>query len=557
MGLITLRCAQTATPNGGPKDEDPPELVRSLPETGTLNFAGDEVRFVFNEPIQLPTFDKEIFISPYTVRPKIILSDNAKRLRIQFSEPLRPNATYVVTLTGIKDLNERNPIEESITLAFSTGDVLDSMEIQGRILGPTLGRAVKGMTLLLFDADSIVEGNYLRKRPAYVSKAGDDGRFRFQYLRKAPYRLLGVLDDDQTNTYSQPGELVALPPDSILVFPEDTTLLELELLAFLPDAQAPRLQSYAWIHPEALALRMSENLDLSQARLHATDTLGRDSLPVPAYTWLGGQDFELLVAMPRPRDSVSYLHLLGLADSLGNPMDTVLMVTPFRSRKPESPLLKPPLLLPSEAAYEAIAVRALSLADSARFSLSDTARYDSTRQFFGFRLAPDGFRFRLLPHLKPDSLRPLLLGVSGAFLASDDSLLQDSLFRYPVKWFDQEEYGNLSGSLRFDSTYQGPTVLQLLNKDQKVVRSTRDTTFAYKTLPAGTYTARVILDTDSNGVWTPGRLWPPSLPERIFLDPTPITVRANWDFDNHLIKVSLDPAKAPADSTASGDKAKK
>lgn len=557
LGLVVLRCAQTATPNGGPKDQDPPKLVQSFPASGSLNFSGDEVRFAFDEPIQPPTFDKEIFISPYTVRPKIILSDNAKRLRIRFSEPLRPNATYVITLTGIKDLNERNAIKEPITLAFSTGDVLDSMEVQGRILAPVLGQVVKGMTLLLFDADSIRDGDYFRKRPAYVSKAGDNGRFRFQYLRQAPYRLLGVLDDDQTNTYSQPGELVAIPPDSILIFPADTNLLELELLAFLPDAQPPRLQGYDWIHPQSLSLRLSESLALDSARLHVTDTLGRDSLPVPAFTWLGGTNLELLVAMPRPRDSVSRLHLLGLTDSLGNRLDTILTVTPFRRKRIPEPLLTKPLLLPHEAAYEAIVVQALTAADSGRFVLSDTSRYDSARQQFGFRWETEGFRLRLVPQLKADSTRPLVLRVPGALLGSEDTLLQDSLFRYPLNWFDREDYGNLSGSLRFDSTYLGPTVFLLLDKDNKIVRSTRDTTFAYQTLPAGTYTAQVILDADSNGIWTPGSLWPPAMPERIFVDPTPITVRANWDFDAHRILVSTSVKAAPADTTATGNRPRK
>ncbi|GAB4408882.1 MAG: hypothetical protein OHK0039_12240 [Bacteroidia bacterium] len=548
--LLTLHCAQQASPQGGPKDEVPPSLVRAMPETGTLRFQGDEVSFVFSEPIQAPIFDKEIFISPFVRRPRIILSDNSRRFRIKFQDDLRPQTTYVITLTGVRDLNERNAIKEPIVLAFSTGDVLDSLEIQGRIDLPQLGAKPKDFSILLFDADSIAGEDYLRKRPAYLSKVDENGRFSFRYLRKAPYRILGLADQDQSNTYSQPNEQIAIAADSLVVFPDDSTgLATVVLLAFLPDDQPPRLLNYAWITSQTLGLRFSENLQLDSLQAVATDTTGRDSVSVEAVTWLGGTDRELLVHMPRPQPEPSLLHLRCFADSLGLYSDTVLTVLPARVRTAREPLLEKPALRVERLGFSFVAA-SLPGEDSTWISLSDTARQDSQRRYFPFRYEQEAFRTWILPQITPDSVFPMALRVSGSML--DDSLLRDSLFAYPVRWLDREDYGSIAGVFRFDSSvnYTGPIVVELTDKDKKRVATLRDTTFNLTMLPEGKYTLRVILDADSNGVWTPGSLLPRRLPERIILPAEPLSVRANWEFVDQVVILSATPPAAAVEKSA-------
>ena len=110
-----------------------PTIEKTFPENQSLHFDGNEVKIVFSEAVRAPAFDKEIFISPLVRRPKIIRSDNAKRIKIKFAEDLRPQTTYIITLTDIQDNQEGNKMEEAYILAFSTGDQLDSMAIKGEI----------------------------------------------------------------------------------------------------------------------------------------------------------------------------------------------------------------------------------------------------------------------------------------------------------------------------------------------------------------------------------------------------------------------------------------
>ncbi|MEZ4829220.1 MAG: Ig-like domain-containing protein [Bacteroidia bacterium] len=538
VGAAVMHCAQPASPTGGARDEVPPTVSKTFPETGTLNFSGDEVKFVFSEAIRPPTFDKEIFVSPFMKRPKIIRSDNAKRITIKFAEPLRPQTTYVITLTGIKDNTEGNTIEEAFTLAFSTGDVLDSMELKGKIIGPDPSKPVKDMTVMIFDADSIKKNDFKGKRPAYLTKASETGEFSFKYLRDAPFRIFGVVDKDQSNSYSNDTEVIAAPEDSLAVFSKDSTDEATNLLyAFLPDTLPPRLLNYVWWNANTISCRFNENLRLDFVKMFMTDTLNQDTSVLENYSWLGGTDKELLIHTTRPYTRWSHIHFTGLSDSLGNQMDTVLRVNDQRKKTQTNPVSGKPELDLEREAWRLFSHRLYTEADSSLIFLSDTSRNDSVRKIFPMTRERDGLQLFLRPAEAIDPKAPYVVNIKGEYFQSFDTTETDTVYRYPVKWYDPMDFGTIEGVVKYDSTYIGPIVLQFINKGGKVVRSSTDTTFAFRLLPPEAYTIRVILDEDGNGVLSPGNLWPYRLPEKVYEDNTPLTIRANWDFEDHIVQI--------------------
>jgi hypothetical protein len=123
---------------------------------------------------------------------------------------------------------------------------------------------------------------------------------------------------------------------------------------------------------------------------------------------------------------------------------------------------------------------------------------------------------------------------------------QDTVFRYPVTWLSPEDLGTLQGTVVLDSTYAGPVIVQLLNGQNTVIRTAYDTAFVFSHLPAGSYTARVILDADGNRAFSPGSLRRYRLPERVYLDSQKITIRANWDTEGHIIQVGATAAPQKA-----------
>lgn len=556
LPFLWASCAKPLSPTGGPKDEVAPEVTKTVPENQSLNFKGNEVRIFFSEAIKAPSFDKEIFISPLVKRPKILRSDNARRIAIKFAEDLRPQTTYVISLTEIKDNTEGNDIEESFTLAFSTGDQLDSMGIEGKVLSAIVGKGEKDMKILLYDADSIVNNNFLGKRPAYISKTDDQGFFSFKYLRNAPYKILGLIDTDQSNTYSQPGERVAIMQDTLLTFDskDSTQLATAELYAFLPDNQAPQLRRSTWTHPNTLALVVSENLRLDPMKLFRTDTLGQDSIELTDFSfWQNGSDVELLIHMPVSKENYSQLHFSSIQDSLGNSLDSVYLVTPNRSRNPENPLLKKPSLNIEKESWEVLPYRKILEEDNKYFSLRDTNSVDSLRKTLPLTWERKGLRYWMKPGAEIDPEQAYKLEIDGAFFQQKDSSLMDSTFSYTVKWFDPENFGTINGRLIMnDSLYTGPVILQMMDKE-KIIRSVQDTVFNFKNIPKGSYTFKIIADADNNGVWTPGSIYPVRLPEKIFQDATPISIRENWDFEDHEVRMGIALPPPPEGEEGEGE----
>ncbi|MEM7656571.1 MAG: Ig-like domain-containing protein [Bacteroidota bacterium] len=556
LALLVWQCAKPLSPDGGPRDKIAPTIAKTAPAHQSLEFDGDEVKIYFSETIRKPTYDKELFISPFTKKPKIILADNSKRFRIKFEEPLRPNTTYVITLVDIRDANEGNKLEEPFTLAFSTGDQLDSMEIKGRIQAPVVGTTVEEMTVMLFDADSAINQDFAGLRPAYLTKSDENGEFKFQYLRDTDYRILSIQDADQSNSYTPPIELVAASVDTLLRFPDDSTnLATVVLYSFLPDEAAPRLQGLQWFNDSTLLCRFDENLRLDSLHIWVGDTLGQDSIPITDFSWYPGTDPQLLVHVPRPSHVPSRLVIEQLQDSLWNTaasVDTLLKEQiEVASTKPderdwEEPLLSKPLLKPELNAWEMLAGRRISPADMAYFQLTDTATADSNRIIFPYEWEQDGFELRLRLSSPLDSLVPMILRISGSFMAPEDSLFQDSLFAYPVQWFDSSAFGTLAGTLVLDSSYTGPIVLQLMNSKDQVIRTVYDTLFDFQLLPPDTYSFRLIADKDSNQTWSPGRLYPARAAEKIYPSPETIEVQTNLDFEEFTLEMNLPEIEANA-----------
>lgn len=537
-GLLCLAsCAQELNPTGGQKDTIPPKVVKTNPDNEVLEFEGTVLKIIFDEAIQKPDIKKDIFISPFVNRPSVTISDNGKRLTIDLEEDLRPQTTYVITLNGIRDHRERNQIEEPYTLAFSTGTQLDSLELQG-IVEDVEGAGVANMLVLLFDADSVLGNDILNKRPAYLTRTDESGSFSFKFLRNAPYRVFGLMDGDQSNTFSSVTEAVAMSADSVLTLSGDTTNLEVvRLISFLIDENPPRLRRYFWTNDSTLAVQVSESVNLSATTVYATDTSRIDTSVISALSFIPGADKELWVHVPGGKQWMD-LHFYGLQDSLGNAVDSILRVEPEREREWDEPLSNSPTLRLQDPSIEFLPGKLVTEADRQFFSLTDTSSFDTARQVFELEWMPEGFYQRIRPEGEDAIGIPLVLKVDGAFFYSpDDSTAIDTVYSFPVTWLQADAYGSITGTVIPDSSYEGPFFINMKGA-KGIVRSFSDTAFSFQNIEAGDYSFEVIYDEDDNGILTTGSLIQYRLPERRKNIPGSITIRANWDFEDHVVDLN-------------------
>ena len=108
MAFTAFSCANVGNPDGGPKDIEPPYVVKSEPAMNALNFTGRKVLLTFNELVVLKDLNKNFVVSPPLLREPVVKA-LGKVLSIDLNNDLQPNTTYTLYFgNAIVDNNEGN-----------------------------------------------------------------------------------------------------------------------------------------------------------------------------------------------------------------------------------------------------------------------------------------------------------------------------------------------------------------------------------------------------------------------------------------------------------------
>jgi len=221
FAVVAMGCAQVGAPDGGGRDEQPPQVVQAEPAFGTTGFEGSSFVLEFDEFIQLKDIRRQMLVSPpLTEPPRVLL--RGKRLSVELGEELLPDRTYIVQFgNAVSDLRESNSAE-GLQYVFSTGDQLDSGKVVGRAEDAWSGEPVESARVLLF-RDSLPEGileaglpDSLRPLPDYVGMVLDSGMFQLSFLPVGSFGCL-VLDDVNGNYRADASESLAWAPMPIRV----------------------------------------------------------------------------------------------------------------------------------------------------------------------------------------------------------------------------------------------------------------------------------------------------------------------------------------------------
>ncbi len=219
--LITLHsgCAQIGAPTGGAKDTLPPRLVKATPGLNTVNFKGNKVTLSFNEYIDLQDMQANLIISPLQ-KTSPVISYNLKSISIKFKDSLLPNTTYSINFgNSIKDVHEGNILKD-FTYVFSTGNLIDSLTLEGNVVLAESGKTDSTIIAMLYR--NIADSAVLKTKPDYITKLDGDGNFTFRNLPDANFMVYALKDGDGGKTYNSKTELFAFD-DSIISTAQNTT----------------------------------------------------------------------------------------------------------------------------------------------------------------------------------------------------------------------------------------------------------------------------------------------------------------------------------------------
>ena len=205
------RCANPVSPSGGPKDTKAPNFVKAEPPLFTCNFDKKRIRVYFDEFVTLKDVSQQLIISPpMNESPKI--TSRGKSIQIDFEEPLKDSTTYTLFFgDAIVDITENNPASNFLYV-FSTGDVLDSLTLKGKVLDAFNNDPLPNVSLLLYlDNNDTIPYDSLPYfvKPYFMTRSLSSGDFTFNNLPDKPFKLFALEDLNGTLTFDQPAERIA------------------------------------------------------------------------------------------------------------------------------------------------------------------------------------------------------------------------------------------------------------------------------------------------------------------------------------------------------------
>ncbi len=236
LAIILWHCANPMAPQGGPKDTFPPEILYLDPGNASTNLQKDQIRIFFDEFVQLKNVNDEVFISPPMAVPDFKIK--GKSVVITFEEELEDSTTYSIFLgKSITDLTENNPLPY-FSYVFSTGPVLDSLSLMGKVVNAfNLEPQTEALVMLYkrhYDTIPLDSVPYLI-RPLYVTRTIEQGVFVLNNLKPGKYKMFVLHDINKNFLYDLPTEEIAFL-DS-LVIPEyfapplvDTSIMDTTMI---------------------------------------------------------------------------------------------------------------------------------------------------------------------------------------------------------------------------------------------------------------------------------------------------------------------------------------
>ncbi|MBN2731982.1 MAG: Ig-like domain-containing protein [Balneolaceae bacterium] len=266
---IAYSCATPSAPTGGPRDEESPEIIRTEPETGTINFDDDKIILHFSEFVERSSLTEALTIEP-DIGLVYGLDWGRKSVAIEFDNQLPDLTTLIVTVgTEFSDLNN-NQLASPFKVAVSTGPDIDKGKLTGRILDARTGKGAAGKRVLLYrtPADLTQPANY-------IGETDTSGVVNFSYLRQGAYKAFWV-DDRNRNKIWEPDRERAQPfgQDTVSLAKAGSDTLGTLFIAD-SDTSLPNLQGLGLFSSKRLRLRFSENVVIRDStRLGIRDTTG-------------------------------------------------------------------------------------------------------------------------------------------------------------------------------------------------------------------------------------------------------------------------------------------
>ncbi|MDA0315563.1 MAG: Ig-like domain-containing protein [Bacteroidetes bacterium] len=536
ISLLCLSCAKQSSPTGGPRDEEPPNLIAINPSNQSTSISPEKILLTFDEYVGLENPAKGVVITPKINKDLVEFTALKNTITVLLKQKLADSTTYVFDFQkSVVDISERNPVE-NLKLVFSTGPQIDSLNLSGSLRFP-LSEGKEDYKNVLIGIYPLTDStDVFSAQPYYLGQVDTLGNFNLSNLKEGAYRAYAWKDNNGNLKAEYKSEDYDFLPDTLFLNANsiDSAFFNLSKADLTP-IKILRTSSFGQNFDVIL------NRNPIQSSLEMAG-LGKDLFYV--------QGEKRLRIYPKTVVSDSIRLRVTVQDSVGFTKDSLIWAKfPSLDRKPEKLSVQ---VNSGKSFYQTLKMELKFNKPITQVRLDSLSiKADSTfipirKEMLSF--ADSSKRDLLRIHLfLPDSIETELISLiarKSTFQDIEGEVNEKPLQANYKKLKRQNLADGISGEIR---NATAPLVIQLINGKKEVAYELildKGNKFSFSLLDPGTYSLRVIEDQNGNGIWDPSNYRLRRSAERIFYyegeDQTrDLIVRGGWTVEDLIIQANF------------------
>ncbi|MCK4562567.1 MAG: Ig-like domain-containing protein [Flavobacteriaceae bacterium] len=511
--FIISSCARRGRPEGGPKDESKPIMVKTDPAFKSIHFDKDEIRIYFDEFIKLKDITSQLIVSPPLKYPPVISPQGtpSKRITIKIKDTLQENTTYTFNFgQSIIDNTEGNVLD-NFKYIFSTGDYIDSLEVSGTIKDAFDFKMIENPTLMLYPiVENFNDSIIYNEKPMYVGSTLDSVNWNISNIKAGKYLLVALNDNSKNYKFNPKEDKIGFHSTYISVPTDSTYNISLfdEILPFnLPTkpkevAKGHMIFGYEGDASNFKVKPLSETAD----------------------------EFKSIITFDQQKDTLHYWFK-------NYEKDSILMTT-IKNRVLDTVKIKLRAEEIDSLKIGASTKGTLHLRDTLKIASSvpmikvDTAKIyfmDKDSVQVPYQLVFSKNKNRLIFDFEKKEKNKYKLTLFPGAITDFYGVQNDTL---NVNFTTKTTTNYSSLFLKINNIKSYPIIIHLINEKGKVVEkkyADKAREYQFENLLPSRYKVRIIYDTNKNKKWDTGNFLLKQQPEEVYYFKNIINIKANWE----------------------------
>ena len=536
LSILAIKCANQMSPDGGPVDKTPPQIIEIYPENGTTNYHEDYFEITFSEYVEKRSVQDAIFISPMP-SGGLEYDWGGKSLSVYFKDTLKANTTYTVTIgADVQDINNRNKMVEPVTFAFSTGTQIDSGKIAGKIYNDN----PSGVMVYAYRGDT-ASIDPTKQKPDYTSQVGENGKYTLLGLGSGNYEVFAFRDKFRDFKYQRNDDEYGVQSQDLVLSDSVQQINDVDFFLTIEDTIPPTISNVYMRDMNHFLLEFSEPIDTTKilaSNFYLFDSTANKKI-TPKYFYKGdakGNKFYLAIGDSLTEGDQIYLFGEGIHDkSLNKSEKEGTPITVKNDKDTTAPkILKIAGTMPDDKVDYDIPVISVKFDDGfdhtvLKNSITIIDAKEDTYPFDILTHDDSWFDVEIKKKLRPRTDYTMKLDLGNIVDAAGNRV--DSVYQYKFTTVNDLDFSGVSGSIaNAEGTKRVYVVLQSADKTKKTYKERTDTKYNFnieKIIP-GKYLLWSFQDRNGNSVYDNGKVIPLEYSEEFMFYPDTLNLRARW-----------------------------